>query len=421
MSTRTGRMTAHTASQLQAALGWNLGQFTRARAAGVIPEPDMKTPRWSGQLVNELLARRDELLASLPDDASEDELMAALGLDYPAWRRGRDAGVIPGPDRGGAYWTRPLADELVAGAEQIRAKIPPQPLGAARCAELLSALTGLAVQACDVEDLADRGLVDVVGSYKDWPLYDVAHVRVFAGDEAQRAVLTELVTERQAWLGASLTPQDAAERLRWSREELGRVTAERGVTAGRFGRYALVDVDALAGDEDLAEQVRRSRLLGPDQSAEHLEIRRTDFDYVVAAGWVRPAGWAESRIGRQRWVQIPLYRVGDVEDVLNMPGVDWEAVRAAGAHPGTPSPLREFAELPASRAQLLHAFAGELADRNGAPVRAEYDDRRDRWQLSWEPGLLDHDAIAAAIAADPALCPHRRGIDLDPPGTENPR
>jgi hypothetical protein len=36
-------------------------------------------------------------------------------------------------------------------------------------------------------------------------------------------------------------------------------------------RYARTDVTALAADEEVAEQVRRDQLIGPDQAAEHLE------------------------------------------------------------------------------------------------------------------------------------------------------
>ena len=58
-------------------------------------------------------------------------------------------------------------------------------------------------------------------------------------------------------------------------------------------------------------------------------FRRTDFDYAVAAGWITPAACGQSQITRRRAVDVPLYRVRDVEALLELPGVDWEAVRAA--------------------------------------------------------------------------------------------
>lgn len=36
-----------------------------ARAGGVVPAPDMKTPRWSGSVVDDLVVRREQLLAAV--------------------------------------------------------------------------------------------------------------------------------------------------------------------------------------------------------------------------------------------------------------------------------------------------------------------------------------------------------------------
>jgi predicted secreted protein len=52
---------------------------------------------------------------------------------------------------------------------------------------------------------------------------------------------------------------------------------------------ARTGIARLAGDEELAERMRREQLLGPDQAAQHMEIRRRDFGYAVAAGWASPA------------------------------------------------------------------------------------------------------------------------------------
>ncbi|HEX4815828.1 MAG TPA: hypothetical protein VFV66_24040 [Nonomuraea sp.] len=68
------RTTAHTAAQLQAALGWDQAQFGRAVACGLIPAHDMKTPRWSGAVVDGLVARRDELAAAIPDLLDDSQL-----------------------------------------------------------------------------------------------------------------------------------------------------------------------------------------------------------------------------------------------------------------------------------------------------------------------------------------------------------
>jgi hypothetical protein len=253
----------------------------------------------------------------------------------------------------------------------------------------------------------------VADYYKDWPLYDVAAVRRLGATEDGAAVVAAVTAERQAWLAASVATEDAARQLEWDRRDLERVAAEQGIKAGRFRRWARADIARLAGDQDLAERVRREQLLGPDQAAEHLEVRRVDFEHCVSAGWITPASYAESRISRRRTVSVPLYRTGDVEDLRDVPGVDWEAVR--GRRPGEPSVLREFAQLPVSRAVLVRGFAADLAERYGAEVAARYDDDRDRWDLTWTlnpGGQPDEAAVAAMIRSDRDLAPHARSIGL---------
>jgi hypothetical protein len=63
-----------------------------------------------------------------------------------------------------------------------------------RSAELLSELTGLSVQASDVEELAAAGVTSVVGHYKKKrPLYDVAALRALAADEGHRMAHAEMI------------------------------------------------------------------------------------------------------------------------------------------------------------------------------------------------------------------------------------
>ncbi|REF00455.1 hypothetical protein [Thermomonospora umbrina] len=83
-----------------------------------------------------------------------------------------------------------------------------------------------------------------------------------------------------------------------------------------------------------------------------MEIRRTDFNHVMAAGWVRPADWTEWKISRTVKVDVPLYRLGDIEDALYelpriVPRLDWGEVR--GARPGEPSPLLKHTRHPGRR------------------------------------------------------------------------
>jgi len=126
--------------------------------------------------------------------------------------------------------------------------------------------------------LAGQGHVAVVDYFKDWELYDVAAVRRLGTTGTATAIAAAVVGERQAWLADSVTTADAARWLEWDRGDLKRVAAEQGIKPGRFGRWARTGIASLAGDEELAERVRREQLLGPDQAAEHMEIRRLDFE-----------------------------------------------------------------------------------------------------------------------------------------------
>jgi hypothetical protein len=138
-----------------------------------------------------------------------------------------------------------------------------------------------------------------------------------------------------------------------------------------------------------------------------------DFDHCVAARWVTAAGYAESHVSRRRAVSVPLYRVGDVEDLRDLPGVDWEAVR--GQRPGEPSLLREFARLPVSRAVLVRGLAADLTARHGTEVTARYDGDRDHWKLSWARNAAGQPAeadVRKMIREDRDLAPHARSIGL---------
>jgi hypothetical protein len=349
------------------------------------------------------------------------QLADRLGLR--AWQvdRARTLGLIPAPDLNGRRWSAALVEPLADRVPEILAAVGAHPgVGANRAAEQLAERTGIAgVHRSDVEALAERRLLRVVGSYKDWPLYDLAELQALPCSSGAMDALRELVTDRQAWLAASLSARDAAERLGWRLAEFERAVAERGLRPGRFGRYLAADVEALGQDLELAEQVAAERLAGPDQAAEHLEIRRTDFDYMVAAGWVRPAAWTEIQVGRRRWVSLSLYRTGDLNTVRDLPDIDWESVRSC--RPGDPSPLHAFAPRQPSRAQLIHRFTATLAARHHTQVWAVYDGSRDRWRLGWEPGEHSQPTllqVAAAIAADPAIGLYRDELTLDPPDQE---
>lgn len=207
-------------------------------------------------------------------------------------------------------------------------------------------------------------------------------------------------------MAASIDVWDAAERLGWRRDELLADAAACGVTPGRFERLALADVERLAVDDDFAAR----RLLGPEQAAARFDVRRVDFEHAVAAGWIRAATYRHVPVGRCSTVTVALYRAGDVDALREVPGVDWEAVRAVP--PGRPSALREYVRRPPSRAQILRRVAADLGTRFGVETWLYYNGRG--WELDWEniDGTPTRKQVAAAIAADPVAEQYRRDLSL---------
>jgi hypothetical protein len=122
------------------------GGWKEFQVADIVPVPRRTTPQWKGSTVDELVARREELASALDEAAllSVGEMIAALGMQGAEWSRGREHGIIPGPGPDcGLFWSRALASNLAARSEDLRAQIPPQPLGANNCTGMLRDLTGL--------------------------------------------------------------------------------------------------------------------------------------------------------------------------------------------------------------------------------------------------------------------------------------
>jgi hypothetical protein len=343
------------------------------------------------------------------------QLADRLGWSRGDVERARAVGLIPPPDVNGHRWSAALVGQLAARAGELLDELGPPPVGANRAAQQLTAATGLGVHRADVEELTERDLLRVVGVYKDWPLYDPRQLDTLANDTAARAMLAELVAERHAWIASSVDRYESARRVGCRPGDLEALAHERGIRPGRFGRYAAADVDQLAGDEDLAEQLRLDRRLGPDQAATHLGIRRTDFDYVVAAGWVEPVGHLDVTAGRRKTVTVPLYRIGDVETVLDIGEVDWDAVRATP--PGHTSILQAYTRLPVSRAQIVRAFCADIARRWPVEFHPRWVNATDTWEITWNPhtaGAPTRRQVAAALTTHPAARAHRHEIHLAP-------
>jgi hypothetical protein len=79
---------------------------------------------------------------------------------------------------------------MAKNATAVRAA---QELGAARCAVLLSRMTGLTVSQANVEAMADRGALRPSRTSQHRPVYRVADIQALAGDPFARALLAEII------------------------------------------------------------------------------------------------------------------------------------------------------------------------------------------------------------------------------------
>ncbi|GAA3838821.1 hypothetical protein GCM10022403_083990 [Streptomyces coacervatus] len=293
--------------------------------------------------------------------------------------------------------------------------------GASRGAKMLAEAPDLAarkveVWACDVEQLAEQGVLERVGAFEGYALYDER--QLVSPTAAMCAALEQIVAERVAWLQASARTDEAAGRCGWEVAEFEKAAKDQGITPGRFGRWALEEVERLAGNEVLGADILAARMLGPELAAQYLEIRRRDLDYCIEAGWLAPVSqvrrtvWSGGR-GHRKVVEVPMYRVGDLDALEDIPGVDWEAVRAT--KPGRPSPLRAFAQLAPQRASVARAFVDELRERFGLPVWARFANLDNRWLIDWEPGpdgTPSKEDVAAMLAGNPVASRFADGIQL---------
>lgn len=347
---KSGKTVAHSGKQLAGVLGLSPARFDVAVRAGAVPATDLKTGRWSGNLVDTVVARAEEIAASVPLVFDVDEVKDRMGLpevhdNYGRFRRGRAAGLIPAPDVYNTYWSAAVVEDLAARAETIAAAIPAQPLGAKRCGWLLREWTGLDAVSGDVAALAAAGHTAVVEEFEGTPLFDVDALKAAVAEGgAGLDLLTGRVTARaealEAWKASSLTTEEAAAILGWKIGLFLHTAGQQGISIGRLRRWARTDIMAMACDEELAEQVRQSTELGANEAADRLDVRRVDFDSCVRARWIQPSRAIALPITSKLNITVPLYRLVDVEALLELPGIDWDVVRSVP--PGRPSALREY-------------------------------------------------------------------------------
>lgn len=350
------------------------------------------------------------------------QLGQAVGLERWQVQRGLWQGLIP-PAGDSGRWTQEQADDVAARHEDIVAVLGMHPgYGGWRAADMLQAALGDVPAApdeeglvpgevwnMDVETLAARGVLTAVGTFKGHTLYDTRQL----ADPTQELLekVREVVAERLDWWARSMTTTAAARRCGWTEAEFTTEAARAGITTGTGGRWALTDVEALATDDNTAEQVAGERLLTADQAAQHLEIRRSDLEHARAAGWLTPHTWTTIPVGRRSTVEVPLYLTRDVDALREVPGVDWEEVRAV--RPGRPSPLLQYVGPGRTRAQAVRAFARRVRKEAGVPFYARYQPGPGRWVVDWVPSPvhLAVDTVEQLLDSDPA-CEYRAGIEL---------
>ncbi|MFE0777608.1 3'-5' exonuclease [Streptomyces sp. NPDC058861] len=114
-------------------------------------------------------------------------------------------------------------------------------------------------------------------------------------------------------------------------------------------------------------------VLGPEQAARYLRLRRREFAYLVEAGLLAPVG--RSTAGTLR------FAVSALDAVAGEP-LNWVAARSAEAR--RPSPWRELAGAASERARLVDNVTAALRAA-GVDAWARYSAAADRWTLDWAP------------------------------------
>ncbi len=209
------------------------------------------------------------------------QLCDALGLTPGQRDRARQQGIIPAPDAPNGKWLGTTVRRLAAARVGIVRSVGAVPdVGAAKAAEYLAARLGIEVDPDALPELARRGrilVVDAVDKYHgSFPVY-----------------------------------------------------CGRALENWPTGPDAVAEVQAANVDGEL---------LTADRVADRLNITRTGLAHLVRLGWLEPVDWARGpHTPRSRPHDVPLYRMGDVTDLLRSDAIDWNAVWATPK--GKRSPL----------------------------------------------------------------------------------
>lgn len=174
-----------------------------------------------------------------------------------------------------------------------------------------------------------------------------------------------------------------------------------------------------AADTGRAQLARTPGAVDADAAADHLGIRRTDLDYLVSGGLIRPVH-RRGQPGPDDNVDADgAYLVADLEALLANDTVDWEALRAVEW--ARPSPLLKRWPPLQSRDQAIEGLAERLTQALGVRVEAAWCARWIRnsrdggwWEIHWwaEGGRPTEREVADAIATDAAGAQYLRIVNL---------
>jgi hypothetical protein len=223
-----------------------------------------------------------------------------LGLANWQLRVGLEHELLPVPDLGGDRWSAALAEQVRGrGAEIIERFGTEPPVGSARAAARLASLVGLDVERCDIEVLVAQGALEVVSTFRGYPVYLLRDLDRLDPDAVRR-----VVTVRKGPLADTVDVSGALTILAWPRRTFDRIAIERELATDRLSRYALTDIQALRADETLAHQVaeekRRLTLSRTHRSETHIED--------VIRAWVHRCSAYVDRDAEEPPDTIPLNR-----------------------------------------------------------------------------------------------------------------
>jgi hypothetical protein len=235
------------------------------------------TTEGEGVAVEAAVPRQSRKTAKAPSDFGPVQFPELLGLSTWEFERARRDDLIPSPDIDGRRWSSAVAGTVLDRLDQIR---------------------------------------DAIGTQPDVGAWRAA----------------EILAERFGVEVESATVM-----------ELGRM--ELVPVRGSYKGHDLYDGRALeqfADREALEAAARSGRLYTADQAMEYLQVGRADLGHLVRTGWLVEVHRVHSSHQRRReHPAVPLYRRGDLDELLAHPDIPWEQVRATPR--GRPSALAKLA------------------------------------------------------------------------------